>query len=72
MLLEHIKSGAKSCNSLRRVQPGTRLGLLVVLGLQDLAATVETVWADVVTTMSFVHATLGGGFLVLLNSHDNS
>ncbi len=90
MLLEHIKSGAKSYDSLRRVQPGTKLGLFVVLGLQDLATTVKTVRADVMTTMRFaggrlncdrwrhqevvrtMHATLGRGFLVLLNSHDNS
>ncbi len=90
MLLEHIKSGAKSNNSSRRVQPGTRYGLLVVLGLQDLATTVKTIRADVMTTMRLagsrldrdrwrhqevmraMHATLGRGFLVLLNSHDNS
>jgi len=90
MLLEHIKSGAKSYNSIRRIQTGTRLGLLVVLGLQDLATAVKTVRADVMTTMRFagrrlncdrwrhqevmrtMHAALGRGFLVLLNSHDNS
>ena len=89
-MLEHIKSGAKSYDSSRRVQLGTRLGLFVVLGLQNLAATVKTVRTDVMTTMRFaggrldcdrwrdeevvrtMHAALGRGFLVLLNSHDNS
>jgi hypothetical protein len=89
-LHEHIKSGAKSYDSLRRIHPGTRLKLFVVLGLQNLATTVKTVGADVMATMRFtggrlncdrwrhqevvrtMHAALGRGFLVLLNSHDNS
>jgi hypothetical protein len=64
--------------------------LFVSLGLQNLAATVETVGADVMAQVRFagrgfnrggrvdqeivraVHATLGRGLLVLLNSHDDS
>jgi hypothetical protein len=64
--------------------------LFVVFSLQDLAATVIAVRADVVTQMRFtrgwlncqrrsaqvivstVHAALGGGLFILLNSHDSS
>jgi len=64
--------------------------LLVVLGLENLFATIETVRADVVTHVRLaagrfnrqlrgnqkivrtMHATLGRGLFILLNSHDNS
>ena len=63
-------------------------GLLVVLGLQDLATAIKAIRADMVTQVSLtsgrlngqrwrgqkimrtMHAALGRGFLVLLNSHD--
>ena len=63
-------------------------GLLVVLGLHNLATTIKAVPADVMTQVGFtrsrlngqrwrcqkimrtMHAALGRGFLVLLNSHD--
>jgi hypothetical protein len=71
-----------------RLKPGRRL--LVVFGLEDFTATVETVRADVVTQVRLaggwldtqlwcdqeivrtVHTALRRGFLILLNSHDNS
>jgi hypothetical protein len=60
---------------------------LIALGLDDFAATIKAIGADMVTQMGFtrgcfnsqrrggqeivraVHATLGRGFFILLNSH---
>ena len=71
-----------------KAEPMRKLAV-ISLGIQNLAATVKTVRADVMTQVHFtgrrlnrggrrgqkvvstVHATLGGGFLVLLNGHSD-
>src|SRR3546814_10171212 len=82
-----ITGAGQRCRGCENIRSAATL--FVGLGLQDLAATIEAVGADVVAQMGFagggldrggridqkivraVHATLGRGLLVLLNSHED-
>jgi hypothetical protein len=57
----HRKSGAKSKLVTPQFCLVLTLSLLVVLGFQNLAPTVETVWTDMVTKVDFTRCGLNRG-----------